>query len=133
MIRLRSVHTDGEGTLYTTKECFLHPSLNPNLSKEQLEQYLSYYLGIEEVIWLPRGLYNDETNGHVDNIMHIVKPGEVALTWCEAPNAPQYQDSREAVDTLCSQYDAKGRYIKVHKLPMPGPSFMNHREAAGIN
>ena len=71
-----SIHTDGEGTLYTTEECLLHPSRNPDLSKEQLEQYLIDYLGIEKVIWLTHGLCNDENNGHVDNIMHIVKPGE---------------------------------------------------------
>ncbi|KAA8597737.1 agmatine deiminase [Vibrio sp. 10N.286.52.C3] len=128
-----SIHTDGEGTLYTTEECLLHPSRNPDLSKEQLEQYLIDYLGIEKVVWLPLGLYNDETNGHVDNIMHVVKPGEVALTWCEDPSDPQYQISREAIDILCSQCDAKGRSIKVHKLPMPGPLFMNKEEAAGIN
>ncbi|MDR9828716.1 agmatine deiminase [Vibrio sp. FNV 38] len=128
-----SVHTDGEGTLYTTEECLLHPSRNPDLSKEQIERHLSNYLGIKKVVWLPRGLYNDETNGHVDNIMHVVKPGEVALTWCEDKDDPQYQISREALDALSSQYDAQGRTIKVHKLPMPGPLFMDQEEANGID
>lgn len=128
-----SVHTDGEGTLYTTEECLLHPSRNPDMSKDEIEQHLKNYLGIEKVIWLPKGLYNDETNGHVDNILHVVKPGEVALTWCDDQNDPQYQISREAFDILSTQKDAKGREIIIHKLPMPGPLYMTEEEAAGID
>ncbi|CAH0525336.1 agmatine deiminase [Vibrio hippocampi] len=127
-----AIHTDGDGTLYTTEECLLHPSRNPDLSKADIEQQLKQFLGIDKVIWLPRGLYNDETNGHVDNIMHVVKPGEVALTYCDDPSDPQYEISRQAMDTLSTQRDAKGRSIKVHKLPMPGPLYMNEEEAAGI-
>ncbi|MGR5169083.1 agmatine deiminase [Vibrio astriarenae] len=128
-----SIHTDGEGTLYTTEECLLHPSRNPDLSRQEIEEQLKSYLAVEKVIWLPRGLYNDETNGHVDNIMHVVKPGEVALTWCEDENDPQHEISREAFDLLSTERDAKGRQIKVHKLPMPGPLFMSEEEALGVD
>ena len=128
-----SIHVDGEGTLYTTEECLLHPSRNPNLSKEEISLILCEQLNVKKVIWLPRGLYNDETNGHVDNIMHVVKPGEVVLTWCDDENDPQYQISREAYDALTSQTDARGRQIVVHKLPLPGPLFMRAEEAAGID
>lgn len=127
-----SIHTDGEGTLYTTEECLLHPSRNPDLSRAEIEQQLKEFLGVEKIIWLPRGLFNDETNGHIDNIMHVVKPGEVLLTWCEDQNDPQYEISREALDILCTQRDAKGRSIQVHKLPMPGPLYITEEEAAGI-
>jgi agmatine deiminase len=128
-----SIHADGEGTLYTTEECLLHESRNADLSKEEISAVLCDHLGVEKIIWLPRGLYNDETNGHVDNIIHVVKPGEVVLTWCDDENDPQYEISREAYDCLTSQVDAKGRQIKVHKLPMPGPLFMEAEEAAGID
>ncbi|WP_413282927.1 agmatine deiminase [Vibrio sp. MA40-2] len=128
-----SIHTDGDGTLYTTEECLLHPSRNPDLSKKQIEQQLKMLLGVKKIIWLPRGLYNDETNGHVDNIMHVIKPAEVALTYCEDKQDPQYQISQQAYDILTTQTDAKGRSIKVHKLPMPGPLFMTADEAAGID
>ncbi len=128
-----SIHTDGEGTIYTTEECLLHPSRNPDLSKQDIENYLAQYLGAEKVIWLPNGLFNDETNGHVDNILHVVRPGEVALTWCEDLNDPQYEISRSAYDVLRTQLDAKGRSIKVHKLPMPGPLYIEEHEAQGID
>ncbi|GAM64155.1 agmatine deiminase [Vibrio ishigakensis] len=128
-----SIHVDGEGTLYTTEECLLHESRNPEWSKEELTATLCDHLNVDKIIWLPRGLYNDETNGHVDNILHVVKPGEVVLTWCDDENDPQYEISREAYEYLKGQTDAKGREIKVHKLPMPGPLYMSADEAAGID
>ncbi|MDC0612023.1 agmatine deiminase [Vibrio sp.] len=127
-----SIHVDGEGTLYTTEECLLHPSRNPDLSKQQIEQRLAQYLGIKKVIWLPLGLFNDETNGHVDNIMHVVKPGEVMLAWCDDPSDPQYDISRKAFDVLSSETDAQGRRVKVYKLPLPRPMFITQQEADGI-
>lgn len=127
-----AIHTDGEGTLYTTEECLLHPNRNSQLSRDQLENYLAEYLGIEKVIWIPKGLYNDETNGHVDNLLHVIAPAEVVLTWTDDVNDPQYTISREAYELLMQSSDAKGRSIKVHKLPMPGPLYLTNEEAAGI-
>ncbi len=128
-----SIHVDGEGTLYTTEECLLHPSRNPELTKNEIEQVLKQYLAIEKVIWLPLGLYNDETNGHVDNLMHVVAPGEVVLTWCDDPDDPQYAISRKVQQALSAQSDAKGRDIIIHKLPMPGPLYITDEEACGVD
>ena len=120
-----SIHSDGEGTVYTTEECLLHPSRNPDLSRADIEAHLKDYLGIEKVIWLPQGLFNDETNGHIDNILHVVKPGEVILTVCEDNADPQYAISQKALDVLANETDAKGRKIKVHPMPLPGPLYMS--------
>lgn len=126
-------HTDGEGTLYTTAECLLHPSRNPHLTKGEIEQVLKDHLGLEKVIWLPEGLYDDETNGHIDNLLHIVKPGEVVLSWTDDENDPQYEISRRAHAALSAATDAKGRKIKIHKIHIPGPLYFTAEEAAGID
>lgn len=114
-----SIHTDGEGTLIVTESCLLSKGRNPNLSKDQIEQTLKNYLGIEKIIWLPRGIYNDETNEHIDNICAFISPGEVVLAWTDNENDPQYPLSKACLDTLEQETDAKGRKIKVHKLPIP--------------
>ena len=62
-----SIHCDGEGTALVTEACLLSAGRNPALAKEQIEQKLKTYLGVEKVLWIPRGIYNDETNEHVDN------------------------------------------------------------------
>ena len=128
-----SIHTDGEGTLFTNEECLLHPSRNPELSKEEIEQVVKDHLGMKKVIWLPNGLYNDETNGHIDNLIHVVRPGEVVLSWCDDKNDPQYAISKEAYDVLSNATDAKGRKLIVHKVHIPGPLYISEEEATGID
>lgn len=128
-----AIHTDGEGTLYTTKECLLSPGRNPALTIEQIEGYLKEYLGIEKVIWLTHGLYNDETDGHVDNLIHIVGPAKVVLSWTDDPCDPQYYRSRRAFTELRGQKDAKGREVEVIKLPLPEPLYYLKDEVKTIS
>jgi agmatine/peptidylarginine deiminase len=41
---------------------------NPSLSRDEISEVLKTTLGVSRVIYLPHGLYADETDGHVDNI-----------------------------------------------------------------
>lgn len=128
-----AIHVDGEGTLLTTAECLLHPNRNPHLTQVDIENTLTECLGVTHFIWLPQGLYNDETNGHVDNICCFVRPGEVALHWTDDVNDPQYARSVAALEVLQSVKDAQGRDIKVWKLPAPGPLYTSQIEARDID
>lgn len=114
-----SIHTDGEGTLITTESCLLSKGRNPSLTREDIEEKLKAALGIKKVLWLPRGIYNDETNEHVDNVCAFIAPGEVVLAWTDNKNDPQYELSLKDLEYLENVTDAKGRKIKVHKLPIP--------------
>ncbi len=114
-----SVHSDGEGTVLVTEACLLSAGRNPKFSREEIEERLQYYLGAEKVLWLPRGIYMDETNEHVDNVCAFLKPGEVVLAWTDDTSDPQYALSKQCLDYLEGVRDAKGRSITVHKLPIP--------------
>ncbi|HEY9215752.1 MAG TPA: agmatine deiminase, partial [Ancylobacter sp.] len=124
-----SIHVDGKGTLLTTEECLLNPNRNPELTREEIEQHLFDHLGISKIIWLGAGLVDDETSGHVDNIACFIRPGVVALTWCDDPRDPQYAISRDAYDRLSTARDARGRAIEIVKLPLPGPLYRAAEEA----
>lgn len=128
-----SIHTDGEGTLLTTEECLLGRGRNPGMSKQEIEQKLCSTLGVSKVIWLRRGIYNDETNGHIDNICTFTSPGEVVLAWTDDKNDPQYKISKECLDILEGSTDAKGRRIRVHKLPLPKPVHITDDECEGLD
>jgi agmatine deiminase len=128
-----AIHTDGEGTLLTTAECLLNPNRNPDLTKAQIEQQLSDYLGIDKVIWLEEGIFNDETDGHVDNMCCFVRPGEVLLAWTDDETDPQYARSRAALTVLENSTDAKDRPFIVHKLPVPGPLLAKAEEYASVD
>lgn len=127
-----SIHSDGEGTILTTEVCLLSPGRNPHMSKDEIAEMLCATLGAEKIIWLPCGIFNDETNEHVDNICAFVAPGEVVLAWTEDENDPQYAMSRACLKVLEEQTDAKGRRIKVHKLPIPqNPIFVREEDLQG--
>ena len=113
-----SIHSDGEGTLLTTESCLLSAGRNPNLSREQIEEQLSRFLGIKKVLWLPRGIYQDETNEHVDNVCAFLRPGEVVLAWTDNKDDPQYELSHQSLSYLENVRDAKGRKLVIHKLPI---------------
>jgi agmatine deiminase len=127
-----AIHVDGQGTLLTTEECLLNPNRNPTLRRPQIESLLQRYLGVRKIIWLGRGVFNDETDGHVDNLCCFVRPGEVVLSWCDDPEDPQYDISRAAFEVLVRSRDARGRRLRIHKLLQPGPLYMTEAEAAGI-
>ncbi len=114
-----SIHSDGEGTLLVTESCLLSEGRNPQMTKDEITEMLKNYLGAEKVIWLPRGIYNDETNEHVDNVCAFVNPAEVVLAWTDDENDPQYPLSKACLECLASETDAKGRPFTVHKLPIP--------------
>jgi agmatine deiminase len=127
-----SIHVDGEGTVLTTEQCLLNPNRNPELDRAAIEAALHAYLGTEKVIWLGDGVFEDETDGHIDNLACFVRPGTVMLTWVEDPDDPQYPISREALERLEAATDARGRSLEVIKLPAPGPLTATDEEAAGV-
>lgn len=128
-----SIHVDGEGTLITTEECLLNRNRNPHLDREQIEDMLRTHLAIDTVIWLPDGLFNDETDGHVDNFCCYVRPGEVLLAWTDDVNDPNYPRCQAAMRVLENARDAKGRAFAVHKMPIPGPLHATVQECSGVD
>jgi agmatine deiminase len=127
-----AIHVDGQGTALVTEQCLLNSNRNPRLARAEVERALRAYLGVTEIIWLGAGLYNDETDGHIDNLACFVRPGEVCLTWTERRRDPQHAISLDAWERLQAARDARGRRLKVHRVPMPGPLYLSKREAAGV-
>jgi agmatine deiminase len=115
-----------------TEQCLLNRNRNPELSRAQIEAQLEAYTGAQAVVWLGEGVFNDETDGHVDNLACFVRPGEVALLWTDDRRDPQHRISRDAWERLMDARDARGRPLKVHRLPMPGPLHTTRAEAAGV-
>jgi len=128
-----SIHVDGEGTLITTEECLLNPNRNPQLSRAEIEQKLRDYLGVETIIWLPYGLFNDETDGHIDNFCCYIRPAEVLLAFTDDPQDPNFTRCQAALRVLENSQDAKGRSLTVHKMPIPGPLYATDEECAGVD
>lgn len=128
-----AIHVDGEGTLITTEECLLNPNRNPHLDRSAIEAELRHHLGVSRIIWLPEGLYNDETDGHVDNFCCFIRPGEVLLAWTDDEQDPNYHRCQAAYRVLSESRDAKGRALKIHRMPIPSPIYATAEECEGVD
>lgn len=63
--------TDGR-RLITTTSVLANPSRNPGRTRVELEARLRVGLGVDEVLWLSRGLRDDvDTDGHIDNLLWL--------------------------------------------------------------
>ena len=127
-----SIHVDGEGTCLVTSACLLSPGRNPTMDKNDIEEMLKTYLNVEKVIWIPHGIYQDETNEHIDNMACFIRPGVVALAWCDDKDDPQYEYSNEAFKVLSKEVDAKGRKLDIVKIKLPTPQYMSKEESKHI-
>jgi agmatine deiminase len=138
-----SFFVDGEGTLLTTEQCLLNPNRNPSMSRDEVEEGLRSFLGVDDVIWLPHGLVEDrDTDGHVDGLAQFVRPGVVMLSVAAGdgdPNAPRFDENRRLLEGV---RDARGRRFEVMDGPVNawvdlegvGPTvipYMNHYLANG--
>lgn len=114
-----AVDTDGQGTVITTRSCLLSTSRNPGWSERDVEAELTRTLGAERVLWLDRGLRNDHTDGHVDNLARFVAPGRVACME-PAPGDPNAPALSAILRALAGARDARQRNLEIARVPSPG-------------
>ena len=118
-----SIDTNGAGTLLTTEECLLSEvqQRNPGLSRSDIEQAFSEYLGIDQVIWLNHGIAGDDTHGHVDDITRFVAENAIVTATESNRNDENHLPLAENLDRLRSARNLNGKPFKIIEMPMPAP------------
>jgi agmatine deiminase len=120
-----SIDTNGAGVLLTTEECLMSEvqQRNPGLSRADLERVFHDYLGIEQVIWLNRGVAGDDTHGHVDDITRFVSENRIVTVTEVNRDDDNYLLLAENLDRLKSARNLEGGAFEIVELPMPAPVF----------
>jgi len=118
-----SIDVNGAGLLLTTEECLLSEvqQRNPGVSREQLERVFHDYLGIDQVIWLGRGIVGDDTHGHVDDIARFAAPDTIVAAVEPNTSDPNHAPLTENLALLKSARTPAGKQFTVVELPMPRP------------
>ncbi len=112
-------HGDGEGTLIVTESVLLNPNRGGPASRSEMEAVLADWLGIQKVVWLPAGLAEDETDGHVDNVACFTGPGAVLALVAPSSDDPNYDVLQRNMAVLESETDASGRRLTVTAIEQP--------------
>jgi agmatine deiminase len=118
-----SIDTNGAGALLTTEECLLSEvqQRNPGVSREQLEHVFSEYLGIDQVIWLNRGIVGDDTHGHIDDISRFVGPTTIVTAVEPNSSDPNHAPLAENLARLKAARTLDGKQFDLVELPLPRP------------
>jgi agmatine deiminase len=118
-----SIDVNGAGTILTTEECLLskEQERNPHMTRVHYEKAFADYLGAPHTIWLGRGIFGDDTHGHIDDLTRFVCKDTV-VTMVErnskdVNHAPLLANLRR----LQSGRDQDGKQLTVVELPMPQP------------
>ena len=115
-----SIEVNGAGCVLTTEQCLLNTNRNPQLSREEIEDYLKSYLGVTKVLWLGEGIVGDDTDGHIDDIARFVSPNTIVCAVEDDPEDANYELLQDNLARLESMTDAQGRAFEIVTLPMPG-------------
>ncbi len=123
-----AIDGNGDGTLLTTETCLLNPNRNPQLSRDQIEQYLRDFCCARKILWLAGGIVGDDTDGHIDELARFVRPTTVVAAREADPRDENHEPLEENYRRLLEMTDAQGRPLEVVPLPMPRPLFFEeHR------
>jgi agmatine deiminase len=94
---------------------------NPGCSREQLERVFADYLGIDQVIWLGRGIAGDDTHGHVDDIARFAGQSTIVAAVESDTNDANHAPLAENLARLKAARTPAGKQFTVVELPMPRP------------
>lgn len=125
-----AIDVNGQGLCLTTEQCLLNENRNLGKTKKDVEQFLTDYLGITKTIWLWKGLVNDHTDGHIDELARFVGPNKIVCAYEDDEKDENYAILKNNYETLQSATNLQGQPFEVIKLPMPHLNF--HDAAAGL-
>ena len=118
-----SIDVNGAGTVLTTEECLLSKiqERNPHMARIHYEKAFADYLGAPHTIWLGRGIFGDDTHGHVDDLTRFVSRDTV-ITMVEPDSKDvNHAPLRANLRRLQGARDQNGKQLTVVELPMPQP------------
>lgn len=121
-----SIDVNGAGTVLVTEQCLLNDNRNPHLDRTEIKEYLRDYLGVSNILWLGKGLFGDDTDGHIDDIARFVNPTTVVCAYEQDHNDLNYARLKENYERLKRMKDQNRRPLEIVKLPMAKVESLEH-------
>lgn len=114
-----AIETNGEDVMLTTKTVLQNKNRNPHLLKADVERNLSKMFKVKHILWLPRGIEGDHTDGHIDDFARFYAKDK--LFFCEAIKDDSNHEHLElSYNALAAwKHPQEGYKLKIKRLPMP--------------
>lgn len=103
----------------TTEHCLLNVNRNYGMERGEIERVLKNCLGVEEIIWLLGGLFDDETDGHIDNVARFVSEDAAVMIHEDDRTDVNFDMILRNEKILQAYGGPNGGSLKVIRLPMP--------------
>lgn len=113
------IEVDDDGTVLTTTSCLLDGVRNPTLDASGYLTLLREGLGIETLAWLPGGLVDDHTDGHVDTIVRVAGNAVALCTVADDDDVDNVAALSRVRADLATVTRADGRRYDIVDLPLP--------------
>ena len=120
-----SVEFNGQGSLLTSTSCLLNPNRNPHLNKQQIENYLMDYYGVEQILWVDEGIIGDDTDGHIDDTIRFFNSDSVLTVIEHNKHDENFQPLKNNLKQLQTMQLLNGRSLNIVEIPMPEPVYYN--------
>lgn len=127
-----SIAYDGNKTLFVTEACLLSKGRNPQFNKNEIEEILKINLNVSQIIWLPHGILNDETDEHIDNFIAFKDQHTILLAWANANDKKQYLVCQKAYKILSNARDIDGNPYDIIKVKLPSKIRISKKQANAI-
>lgn len=128
-----AILSDGQGTLILTEESVLAENRNPGLTRNEANKIFAKYFNIQNVIWIPAGLADDEAGGHIDNICAFASTELLIVASTTDKSHPSFERLEVAIGILRRAQSARGKPFIIQKIPLPPVTCITESEAAGFD
>ena len=132
-----AIESNGRGVLMTTESVAL--KRNSGKSKEQVKKEYQRVLGVKKIIWLKKGLAEDDgiTSGHINEITRFAAPNTILLAqvlpndrYVSRYSQESYLRLEENFRILKNATDQDGKPFQIIRVPMP-PGLYQEMELSG--
>ena len=124
---------DGNGTLFAVKDSIFNPNRNPNMKFKDVEKLLKKATCSNKIVWVNHGLLEDETGGHIDNLLAFADENTLLMSWTDDKDDYQYDLVREVYEAIKKAKSQKThKKYKIVKVPLPPVHIRTKEESDDI-
>ena len=122
-----SIDVNGKGLILTTKQCLLSnvQQRNKGFKIDDYNQIFNKFFGVKKVIWLNKGIYGDDTHGHIDDIARFVSKNKIFIAKENNKKDKNFRNLNENIRILKEFKRVNRQKFKIIYLPMPKAKFID--------